>query len=111
MVEGEKSLGRASVCRNVTVSGRRTSIRMERVFWNCLDAVCTERGISLSELLTEIDEARGPMNLTAAVRLHLVVMFRRKAEVVPFRRAGLGASAVPPPFAAGVDAITPKLKP
>lgn len=96
---------RSSMCRNVIVSGRRTSIRMESVFWTCLEAVCKERGLSLFQILSEIDEVRGNMNLTAATRLHLIMTFRQKAKYASGPRQGLGASAAPPPLTAGVDAV------
>lgn len=75
--------------RNVVVNGRRTSIRMERLFWTCLETVCRERGVCIDAVLTEIDDRRGELNLTAAVRLHLVAMYHRK--VAPSRE-GCGAS-------------------
>jgi predicted DNA-binding ribbon-helix-helix protein len=75
--------------RNVTVNGRRTSIRMERLFWTCLEAVCRERGVALDVLLTEIDDRRGDLNLTAAVRLHLVATYHRKVVARHARPAGL----------------------
>ncbi len=64
--------------RNVFVGGRRTSLRMEGVFWDALDAMCVQYGCTPCILLTELERRIGRleacrMNLTAAVRL-LAVM-------------------------------------
>lgn len=64
--------------RNVVVSGRRTSIRMERLFWTCLEEMCRERGAGIADVLTEIDGRRGDLSLTAAVRLHVVAAYHRR---------------------------------
>ncbi|MBW8728735.1 MAG: ribbon-helix-helix domain-containing protein [Inquilinus limosus] len=44
-----------SICRNVTVAGRRTSVRMEVVFWDGLMEICAREQIGLNEICTRID--------------------------------------------------------
>lgn len=60
------------VLRNVVVRERRTSVRMERVFWLLIEEAAKAEGMSIDALLSEIDIRRGPLNLTAAARLFAV---------------------------------------
>ncbi|MGO1079895.1 ribbon-helix-helix domain-containing protein [Inquilinus sp. CA228] len=39
-----------SICRNVTVAGRRTSVRMEVVFWDGLMEICARADRSERDL-------------------------------------------------------------
>ncbi|MCA3255509.1 MAG: ribbon-helix-helix domain-containing protein [Alphaproteobacteria bacterium] len=58
------------VKRSVTIQGHRTSISLERVFWEALVAAAAERGQALNALVAEIDEAR-TTNLSSALRVWL----------------------------------------
>ena len=58
------------VKRSVTIQGHRTSISLERVFWDALVAAAVERGQALNALVAEIDEAR-TTNLSSAIRVWL----------------------------------------
>ena len=62
--------------RSVTIQGHATSIGLEPVFWDALDAVARERGLALSALIAEIDEAR-TTNLASAIRVWLFVQAQR----------------------------------
>ncbi len=64
------------VCRNVVVSSRRTSIRMEQVMWDCLGDICRQENRALNELITEIDGGRSDPNLTGAIRVYIISYFR-----------------------------------
>jgi predicted DNA-binding ribbon-helix-helix protein len=77
MVQSQSSndLG-AQVCRNITVAGRRTSIRMEMVFWSELQRIAEMEKRPLSDLVTMIDGRRGTSNLTAALRVFIVCYIR-----------------------------------
>ena len=69
--------------RSVLIAGHATSISLEPMFWNALDAAARERGCPLNALVAEIDaerlEAGRTPNLTSAIRQWL------------FARAGGGA--------------------
>jgi len=58
--------------RSVLIAGHPTSISLEPVFWQALDAAAQERGCPLNALVAEIDVARlhadQPPNLTSAIR-------------------------------------------
>jgi predicted DNA-binding ribbon-helix-helix protein len=58
--------------RSVLIAGHATSISLEPMFWNALEAAARERGCALNALVAEIDAARlgalQPPNLTSAIR-------------------------------------------
>ena len=58
--------------RSVLIAGHQTSISLEPMFWNALDAAAKERGCPVNALVAEIDAARleagQPPNLTSAIR-------------------------------------------
>jgi predicted DNA-binding ribbon-helix-helix protein len=58
--------------RSVLIAGHQTSISLEPMFWNALDAAARERGCPVNTLVAEIDAARlnaaETPNLTSAIR-------------------------------------------
>jgi len=66
-------------CKNVNVSGRRTSIRIEEELWSAAEELCMREEMTLHELCTLIDQHRGSSGLTAALRVFLIVYFRLAA--------------------------------
>jgi predicted DNA-binding ribbon-helix-helix protein len=58
--------------RSVLIAGHATSISLEPLFWNALEAAARERGCPVNALVAEIDVARlgadRPPNLTSAIR-------------------------------------------
>ncbi len=76
----EANLNTALICRNVTVSGRRTSIRMEQVMWTSLTDICRREDHTINEIITIIDEKRADTNLTAAIRVFIICYYRDAAQ-------------------------------
>jgi predicted DNA-binding ribbon-helix-helix protein len=62
----------AQVCRNVIVAGRRTSIRMEQIYWQELQNVVEREGNPLNEIISMVDMRRESTNLTAALRVFVI---------------------------------------
>jgi predicted DNA-binding ribbon-helix-helix protein len=66
--------------RSVLIAGHQTSISLEPMFWNALEAAAGERGCPVNALVAEIDAARldsrDPPNLTSAIRQWL---FQRRS--------------------------------
>jgi predicted DNA-binding ribbon-helix-helix protein len=66
--------------RSVLIASHQTSISLEPIFWQALEAAARERGCPLNALVAEIDVARldaeRPPNLTSAIRQWL---FERRA--------------------------------
>ena len=62
---------------SVVIAGHRTSITLESIFWRALKAIARERNQSISELVAEIDSARGaydpPPNLSSALRVFVLM--------------------------------------
>ncbi|MGD8325282.1 MAG: ribbon-helix-helix domain-containing protein [Sphingomonadales bacterium] len=56
--------------RSVTISGHRTSVSLEPIFWEALKNAADEDAISLNALITKIDQER-PGNLSSALRVWL----------------------------------------
>lgn len=87
------------VNRNVTVSGRRTSVRLEPLMWQALEEVARERGLSIHALCSEVDARRGASSLTAAIRCALLTHYREAARTLPVPpgAANWGVRPSPPP--------------
>lgn len=58
--------------RSVTIAGHETSVSLEPMFWEALDAAAREEAVPLNALIARIDADRlttdPPPNLTSAVR-------------------------------------------
>lgn len=69
--------------RSVTIDGHRTSISLEDAFWAELSALAKARGLSLNALVAEIDRSREsapePVNLSSALRLHVLDQLRGRS--------------------------------
>jgi predicted DNA-binding ribbon-helix-helix protein len=63
------------VKRSMSVAGHPTSITLEPIFWQALEAAAAELQLPLSALVARIDaerlEARSPPNLASALRAWL----------------------------------------
>ena len=57
--------------RSVLVSGHRTSISLERAFWDELKMIADKRDMSINQLVTQVDEKR-KSNLSSALRLFIL---------------------------------------
>ena len=84
MTWGNEELFRTSrqVSRNVVVSGRRTSMRLESSLWDALEEIAQREGGSVNELCGRIDSRRGDMSLTGAVRAAMVCYYRHMLDAV-----------------------------
>ncbi|MBB5709980.1 ribbon-helix-helix domain-containing protein [Sphingomonas xinjiangensis] len=68
---------RGPVKRSITIAGHQTSISLEPVFWQALEAQAAARALPLSALVAAIDHARitkdDSPNLASAIRTWLFV--------------------------------------
>ena len=55
--------------RSVLVAGHRTSVSLEDAFWEVLKELADRRGVSLNQLVAEVDEGRSG-NLSSALRVY-----------------------------------------
>lgn len=76
--------------RNVTVNGRRTSMRLEQEMWEALREICRREDLTVHELCSLIDDRRGLSSLTAATRVFTLMYFRAAATDEGHATAGHG---------------------
>ncbi|WP_415187715.1 ribbon-helix-helix domain-containing protein [Rhodomicrobium sp.] len=65
--------------RSLAIAGHRTSITLEDAFWRELKASAEEQGRTVATLVAEIDAARGPAGLSAAIRVWLLERSNERA--------------------------------
>lgn len=63
--------------RSVNLAGHATSLALEPEFWDVLDDMAREEGVSLARVIGRIDEARGEDPLASACRLEVLRWSRR----------------------------------
>ncbi|WP_025898277.1 ribbon-helix-helix domain-containing protein [Sneathiella glossodoripedis] len=56
---------------SVSISGHRTSISLEKPFWDLFCTAAKERNVSINALISDIDERRQG-NLSSAIRLFVL---------------------------------------
>lgn len=89
------------VSRNVTVSGRRTSIRLEPEMWDGLAEICRREGITAHQLATLVDRCRHRASLTAKLRVFILAYFRKASTEAGHAEAGHGRVSAPSASARG----------
>lgn len=64
------------ISKNVTIRGRRTSLRLEEEIWEALRDICRHESVNIHELCTMIEERRGQSSRTSTVRAFVVTYLR-----------------------------------
>ena len=64
------------VKRSVLLGNHKTSVSLEQPFWDSMKEISRERGKTLSELVSEINDNRQQSNLSSAIRLFVLDYFR-----------------------------------
>jgi predicted DNA-binding ribbon-helix-helix protein len=62
--------------RSIVIAGHRTSVSIEDAFWDSLKEIANERGMTLGELVRTIDGNRQNANLSSAIRLFVLGVYR-----------------------------------
>ena len=65
--------------RSFAIKGHRTSISLEKPFWDALKEAAAEDGTTLAGLVAGIDGNRGASGLSSAVRIWLLERYRARA--------------------------------
>lgn len=76
--------------RNVTLRGRRTSLRLEMAMWEGLEEICQREQLTIHEVCALVENQRGSLSLTAAVRVFILTYFRAASTEAGHRAAGHG---------------------
>jgi predicted DNA-binding ribbon-helix-helix protein len=72
----EKALKSPVSKRSIIIAGHKTSISLEDEFWNGLKEIAGERGMTVAELVGTIDADRPHVNLSSAIRLFVLGVYR-----------------------------------
>ncbi len=64
------------ISKNVTINGRRTSLRLEQASWEAMNDICQCEELTLHELCSLIETRRQGASRTSAVRAFIVTYFR-----------------------------------
>jgi len=81
------------LCRNLTINKRRTSLRLERIYWDSLDEICLRERMDLAELCSDIEKqliGGEPCSLTGALRAYCTKYFRSACTDLGHTLAGHG---------------------
>ncbi len=79
------------VSRNISVQGRRTSVRLEPEMWNALKEIARRERCKIHDICSLISARKKPnTSLTAAIRVFLMLYFRAAATEDGHMRAGHG---------------------
>ncbi|KPH82908.1 ribbon-helix-helix domain-containing protein [Bosea vaviloviae] len=65
--------------RSLTIAGHRTSVSLEEPFWEALKEIAATEGLTVAALIATIDTGREAVNLSSALRLHVLAHYRRRA--------------------------------
>lgn len=57
---------------SMSVAGHRTSISLEKAFWDGLRTIAAARGCSMAALVAEIDAGRVGASLSSAIRVFVL---------------------------------------
>lgn len=82
----------AIIKRSIVVAGHKTSISLEDIFWNALKDLSAEKNIPVSAMVDSIDKTRNGVNLSSALRQHIMQHYYDAAT-----RKSFQASAVAQP--------------
>jgi predicted DNA-binding ribbon-helix-helix protein len=62
--------------RSIIIAGHRTSVSLEDEFWKSLKEIAAERDTTIQELVATIDGNRNHSNLSSAIRLFVLGVYR-----------------------------------
>ena len=66
--------------RSIVIAGHKTSVSLEDEFWNSLKEIAGERNMTLQELVGAIDADRQHANLSSAIRLFVLGVYRDQLQ-------------------------------
>jgi predicted DNA-binding ribbon-helix-helix protein len=65
---------------SLVIAGHRTSISLERAFWDALQSIARERQVSIAALVASVDAQRGGANLSSALRVFVLKQTARREK-------------------------------
>ena len=77
--------------KNITVNGKRTSIRLENLMWDSFHEIAAREKLTIHQLATEIsNRTSDDTSLTASIRLFIMLYFKAAATNRGHALAGHG---------------------
>jgi len=70
----------AVIKRSIVVAGHKTSVSLEDAFWKGLKEIADGRRSTLSDLVASIDADRHHSNLSSAIRLFVLGVYRDRVS-------------------------------
>ena len=67
--------------RSIVIDKHKTSVSLEDPFWAALKTIAAEKHLTLSELVSDIDNQRQQGNLSSALRLFILGWYRAAAPL------------------------------
>ncbi len=64
--------------RSIVISGRKTSVSLEDLFWESLRTIVEAEGKTIGVFVSEINEAREAVNLSSAIRVSILEHAQRR---------------------------------
>lgn len=92
-LRGDAPIVAPLVPRNVTVAGRRTSVRLEPDMWDALGEIARREDVSVHDICTIVAQRRTRSSLTAALRVFALGYFRAAATEKGHLHVGHGSAA------------------
>jgi len=75
--------------RSITVAGRRTTVRLEETYWEELQRMAADTGMTISQIITAIGATR-PTNLSSAIRVFVLRSLRASVEYAALAQSARG---------------------
>ena len=66
---------------SVKISGHDTSVTLEPQFWDELRSTAKEKGLSINQLVSEIDN-NNEGNLSSAIRIYILCDLQNKLDIL-----------------------------
>lgn len=64
------------ISKNITVLGKRTSVRLEPAMWEALQEIAEKENSSLNDICAYVHHNRLESSLTSALRVYILTYFR-----------------------------------
>lgn len=64
--------------RSVKIQGHATSVSLEPEFWDALQAIATQKSLSVTTLIADIEAAKTTPNLSSAIRVFVLKFWQEK---------------------------------
>lgn len=79
------------ISKNITILGRRTSVRLEPEMWNALRDISNRENCSIHDICSLIHIRKNPVtSLTAAIRVFMMLYYRAASTSDGHQKAGHG---------------------